>query len=390
MATRYIVLLMLVGSLAGFATKAYSGEHDPKGIALRGYVREMPSVLINRDLNNADFSNMIHNRLNFRWGLPLGLSLVIEGRNRLLYHELLQNFPAMADLMDYDDGLIDLTWVWLSQEGWLGTSQVDRLFLDWQHGKWRLRAGRQRINWGINFVSNPNDLFNTYSFFDFDYPERPGADALRIQYFPGGMSRLEAAYSPSRFARQSVAAMLYSVNFYNYDFQVVAGYFRHRAALGLGWAGSLGGAGFKGEATWFYHLENIPGRQRANIVATVGADYIFANGTFVLAELLYNGGFTPAGGNIFMLTEPMRPDNIMISEFALTLSASHSFSPVLSCGLSIMAMPDQEALFVSPNLRYSVVKNLDLEIVAQIFAGGQATFPERAGSSWFLALQYSF
>jgi len=390
MTLRLLPLLALLFGLAGIATNAYSSGSDTTGFTIRGYVRQMPSVLINRDFSHADFGNMVHNRLNTRWSLPLGLSMVTEGRNRLLYNELLETFPTMTDIMDYDDGLVDLTWVWLSQGGWIGTSQIDRLFLDWQQSNWRVRVGRQRINWGINFVSNPNDLFNTFSFFDFDYPERPGADAVRIQYFTGGLSRLEAAYNPSRYARQSVAAMLYSTNLFNYDFQAIAGYFRHRAALGIGWAGSIGGAGFKGEATWFYHIENLPQRQRANLVAAIGFDYMFANGTFVISEFLYNGGFTPATGNIFMLTEPMRPDNIMFSEFAITLSASHAFSPVVNGGLSVMAMPDQETLFFSPNLKYSLARNFDLEFVSQIIVGGQNTLFEQAGSSWFLAVQYSF
>jgi hypothetical protein len=358
--------------------------------SLNGYIKEMPSVMINRDFSETQFSNMIHNRLNFRWNVASGLNFVAEGRNRLYYNSMLKVFPQFADLMGQDDGLIDLSWVWLSDGGWMGHSMVDRLYLDWQQGSWRIRAGRQRINWGINLVSNPNDLFNTYSFFDFDYPERPGADAIRVQYFGGDLSRVELAYSPAKEARESVAAMLYGFNVSNYDIQAIAGYFRHRAALGLGWAGHIGGAGFKGEGTWFYHLEDIPGRERSTLVAAIGADYMFAGGTFAVAEVLYNGGYQPLDGNFFMITQPLRPDNIMFSEFAITLSANHAFSPILNGGLSVMGLPDINAFFVSPNIKYSVATNLDLEFVAQIFAGGKGSIFEQAGSSWFMSLQYSF
>ena len=37
----------------------------------------------------------------------------------------------------------------------------------------------------MNLVWNPNDLFNAFSFVDFDYEERPGSDALRIQKYTG-------------------------------------------------------------------------------------------------------------------------------------------------------------------------------------------------------------
>lgn len=377
-------LISFLFSLFSFSVSAASP------FSLKGYVREMPSVTVTRDFSEAQFSNMLHNRLNFRWNLASGLNFVAEGRNRMYYNSLFKDFPQFTNLMAQDDGLADLSWVWLSGGGWMGHSMIDRLYLDWQHGNWRIRAGRQRINWGINLVSNPNDLFNTYSFFDFDYPERPGADALRVQYFGGDLSRMELAYSPAKHARQSVAAMLYGFNMNNYDIQAIAGYYRHRAALGIGWAGHIGGAGFKGEGTWFYHLEDLHGRKRGNLVGAIGADYMFAGGTFLIAEALYNGGYQPLDGNIFMITRPLRPDNIMFSEFAITLSVNHAISPVVKGGLSLMGLPDIKALFVSPNLSYSLATNLDLEFVAQVFAGGNATIFEQAGSSWFVSLQFSF
>ena len=50
-------------------------------------------------------------------------------------------------------------------------------------------AGRQRINWGQTFVWNVNDVFNAYSYFDFDYKERPGRmlfvfNSIRIILLP--------------------------------------------------------------------------------------------------------------------------------------------------------------------------------------------------------------
>jgi hypothetical protein len=104
----------------------------------------------------------------------------------------------------------------------------------------------------------------------------------------------------------------------------LAGYYRHRLALGGGWAGSIGGAGFKGEATWFHDIEEEAGTDRGNIVASTGLDYMFANGTFGVVEFLYNGGYNRRPGEVFMITEPLRPDNIMFSKYAVTLSAQRA------------------------------------------------------------------
>ena len=359
-------------------------------IHLRGYVKAMPGLLLDKDFSDPGFYGIMHNRLNMRWDIAAGLNLHLEGRNRLLYHDEFADIPFIKEMFEQDDGLIDMSWVWLSDNGFIGHSEIDRLFLSWSHDNWRIRAGRQRINWGINLVSNPNDLFNTYSFFDFDYPERPGADAIRVQHFLSGLSSIEIAVSPARHGRETVAAAKYIYNLQGYDIQGIGGYYKDRLALGGGWAGHIKGAGFKGEATWFYDLNKKTGTDRGNVVAAAGLDYIFPMGTFVVAEFLYNGGHERSSQEAFSITEPLRPDNIMFSKYAITLSADRSFSPLVSSGIAVMVLPDIEAAFVMPNLNYSLLTNLDLEVLAQIFAGGKNTIFEDAGYALFTALKYSF
>ncbi len=369
----------------------YAAAQATQPPTLRGYIKKMPAVQLDRDFGNPGFMNLLNNRLNFRWNATPSVHLVLEGRNRLLYNEIFNEFPAFKDILKQDPGLMDLSWVWLADGAWIGHSMVDRMYVDWRKENLQVRIGRQRINWGLTMVSNPNDLFNTYSFFDFDYPERPGADAVRLQYHTGFASRIELAYSPSRNTRESTAAMLWATNQRGYDLQFIAGYFRHRAALGLGWAGNIGGAGFKGEGTWFYDLEESTGIRRVNLVAALGLDYMFGNGLFVVLEQLYNGGYNRQNGqDVLLLTQPMRPDNIMFSEWASTLSLQQAFSSVLSGGLAVMALPDISAAFLMPSLNYSLATNFDMEFVGQIFFGGKGSIFEQAGSSWFLAVQYSF
>jgi hypothetical protein len=370
-------------------SEALGGRQDSP-LVLRGYVKGMPAIRFDRDFRDASFLAFMTNRLNAGIDLPWGLHIAAEGRNRLFYNEQFRDIPGIKEILEQDPGFARLSWVWMDQGGWIGHSDIDRLYLDWRGGSWQVRAGRQRINWGVNLVSNPNDLFNNYSFFDFDYEERPGTDALRVQYHSGFASRVELAYSPSKQARESTAAMLWATNHKGYDLQVLAGYYRHRSALGLGWAGSIGMAGFKGEATWFYDLEGETGVARGNVVAATGLDYMFPAGTFVVAEFLYNGGYGRRDEGVFLITQPLRADNIMFSKFAATLSVQHPFSSLLGGGLALMGLPDIGAGFIMPSLSWSVMTNLDMEIVGQVFAGGKGSLFEEAGSSCFVSLQYSF
>lgn len=375
--------LMISGVLA------QNPDIDPS-ISIKGYVKEMPSIQMNESLGDPAFSNLIHNRINMRLNVTNAFHFAAEARNRLFTNELINEVPMVKTLFEYDPGLLDMSWVWLYKGAWLGHSMVDRLYADWRINDWQIRAGRQRINWGINLVSNPNDLFNTYSFFDFDYEERPGSDAIRIQHFLGGMSRVQLAVSPAENSRNMVAAAMLNLNRWNYDFQTLAGYFRNRAALGGGWAGRIKNAGFKGEATWFYDLEKTTGLNRGNLVTAIGFDYMFGSGTFGVVEFLYNGGYNRNSQEVFLVNQPLSPDNIMFSEYAVTLSAQQPFSAVLGGGLALMALPDIEAAFVMPSVTYSLMANFDLQFLAQIFTGSSGSVFKEAGSAGFLVVQYSF
>ncbi|MBE0661885.1 MAG: hypothetical protein IH597_05390 [Bacteroidales bacterium] len=365
-----------------------SGENPP--LIFRGYVKEMPALQFGKGFTDPSFMNIFQNRLNFRWNITKDLHFAAEGRNMVYYSKMFQNNLIFKDLLEMDASYFDMSSAWLHEGSWIAHSMVDRLYVDWQQSNWQMRVGRQRINWGVNMVSNPNDLFNTYSFFDFDYAERPGTDALRLQHYFGDMSKAQLAISPGRKKEEMVAAIMINLNRWNYDFQTLAGYYNNRLALGAGWAGHIGGAGFKGEATWFYDLKRRAGVKRGNLVAASGVDYMFGSGTFVVLEFLYNGGYKRTPDKIMLITQPLQADNLMFSEFAVTLSAQHPLSTIVQGRLAIMALPDIEAGFIMPSISYSVVTNLDLGFVAQIFIGGNDSIFEEAGSSWFASLKYSF
>lgn len=362
----------------------------PVNFSISGYVKELPLLTLDNNFSNPGFTNVLHNRLNMRLDVSENIHFALEGRNRLFYNEIFNENPAYRDFIGFDTGLMDLSWTWFSDGAWLGNSMIDRMYVDLRQEKWQVRVGRQRINWGINFVSNPNDLFNTFSFFDFDYDERPGADAIRAQYYIDHLSKVQFAISPARYSRDMVAAAMFNFNKNNYDFQTLAGYYKNRLAIGGGWAGNLGNAGFKGEATWFYDIEEIPGIRRGNLVASVGMDYLFKSGTFGIVELLYNGGYERGQTENLILIQPLRPDNIMFSKYAATVSMSHPISPIFNGSFTIMALPDNKAIFVSPGFNLNVLTDLDVGFLAQLFLAEEKSEFSEAGSLWMTTLRYSF
>ena len=112
----------------------------------------------------------------------------------------------------------NLTYAGYSNDNGVLYSTIDRLFFQYNSDQFSLTLGRQRINWGIHFVWQPNDIFNSFNYLDFNYPERPGSDALRLQYYTSATSSVDIAYKINA-QNQSTFGAKYAFNVWNYDFQ---------------------------------------------------------------------------------------------------------------------------------------------------------------------------
>ena len=168
-------------------------------VSLNGYVKDLymyysPEISLPGAKLEDLWINNVHNRLNFKWYTTSKLTTVVEVRNRVIFGKLVKDFPMYKSTVDVDNGLVDLSWVLAQDNSWFLHSMIDRAYVDYSSGKWQVKVGRQRVNWGINLVWNPNDIFNSFSYFDFDYEERPGTDAARIQYYTGVTSSAELVY----------------------------------------------------------------------------------------------------------------------------------------------------------------------------------------------------
>jgi hypothetical protein len=364
-------------------------QESPK-YSIKGYVRELPNLRISHNFSDAWFDNILNNRLNFRAFPAENITLSFEIRNRILAGQTIKNSPFVVEFLEDDPARLDMMWVPVSWDWGLLHVHVDRLYADWQFKQWQVRIGRQRINWGINLASNPNDLFNTYSFFDYDYEERPGNDAIRIQRYTGMLSRIELAVSPAEKLNESVAAALYSFNRKGYDIQLLSGYYFNRIAVGTGWAGSIKTSGFKGEITYFHDIEVTEGRKPDNIVVAVSADHNFENSIYVLGEFLYNQRGGRLINNINFISSPLRADNLSLARYQVLNQIAYPLSPIINFSVATIVYPTDLSFFISPNLNWSVMRNLDASFLLQHFNGRKESLLRYAGTTVAGGLRWSF
>ncbi len=374
-----------------FSTYLSAQEDKQPIIAVNGYVKNLQGLIFTK-LPGAEsdlvLDNLLHHRLNSKLFISSKLLLKVDFRNRIFYGDGVRSTPDFDRLIDdVNNDYADLSTVWLRHDAMVGHSMIDRLYLEYTSWEWELRLGRQRINWGISTVWNPNDIFNAFSFTDFDYEERPGSDALRIKRYLGFISSVEIAVKAFDTWDEAVMAFLYRFNKWSYDVQVLGGYAQEDFVLGLGWAGNLGNAGLKGESSWF---SPVNGEGDNSFAATVGIDYTFKNGIYIQWGYLFNSNGSRDRTVTQLFDFDLSAKNLYPYESAVFLQLSNSLNPLLTGGLAVIYSPVKvHALFINPTMSYSISQNWDLDFVGQVVFDREPPYRSRI-QAFFLRVKCSY
>lgn len=334
-----------------------------------GYISNMQSVMFDSINRNWISDNLLHNRLNFSWFPTPSFTATLQLRNRFIWGETVKYSPNYSNQIETDNGYLDMSWNLLSEQSFIFNTSIDRAFVQYSKGKFDLKLGRQRINWGQTMVWNPNDIFNNYSFFDFDYVERPGSDAVRLQYYPGSASTIEIAAKVNS-AEKITTAALFRFNKWNYDIQFIGGLLNEQDYIvGAGWSGAIKSVSFRGEASYFQPKENFSDTNGL-AMASISFDYSFKNSSMILVEGLY-GNFAKNTGLGFMdvYSAPSTVKNLSFTKYNVLAQYSYPVTPLLNVNVSGMYMPEIKGYYAGPTISYSLKDNLDLSIIAQVFSG---------------------
>lgn len=366
-------------------------EVEERNWTLNGYIKNLQTgIFINNPLGgNYQQDNLIHNRLNFRWYPNEHLTFRAELRSRVFYGDIVRLTPDYAaQIADVNNDYFDWSAVLLDRPSWVIHTMLDRLYLEYNKNDWEIRAGRQRINWGINSVWNPNDIFNAFAFTDFDYEERPGSDALSIKRYTGFASSVELVAKAANSWEETVIASRWQFNQWAYDFQLIGGYFQNQVALGGGWAGSIKDLGFKGEWTAFFPLESD---QNTSFALTLGTDYIFENSLYLNGGYLYNSNGSTTQDISQLFSFELAADNLYPYRHALFGQVGYPISPLVNSGIAIIYSPvEVHPLFINPTTTVSIANNWDLDLIGQFILNsqnGKYTSPVQAV---FLRIKWSY
>lgn len=359
-----------------------------KVITLNGYVTSLQSALFDSLSGPFENDNIIHNRLNFKGYVSNHITFAAEFRNRLFTGDKVKTDPSYSKSIGTDQGWVDLSWNIFNEPSFFLNATLDRLWVDFNFGKFEIRTGRQRINWSQTLVWNPNDIFNAYSFFDFDYVERPGSDAVRLQYYPNFSSTLELAVK-SDYHNNVTAATLYRFNKWGYDIQFLAGYANSEDLVaGTGWSGAFGSVSFRGEASWFQPVGKFSDSTATGLF-TIGFDEIFKNNASAQMQVMYCNNPIDITGFSSLYSENITTKDLAFSRFSAFGQYSYPVTSLLNLSLSAMWFPDLNGYFAGPSVDYSIAENVDLYLLWQHF-DSKTSYGDIGINIGFLRIKISF
>lgn len=380
-----IIYLLLLFSTGVFAQKT----EKTKKVTLNGYISGVYTGMSDFKPNGYKNGGLLHNRLNFRYHPTQRWEVAIDLRTRAIAGDAYGLSPITNDWMTQDNGLVDLSWNIVNSNKFLLNTAVERFYVGYQASKFSIRLGRQRINWSQTMVFNPNDIFNTYSYFDFDYPERSGSDALRLAYYPSPTSTAEFVFKMDGEFR-ATAVGFYRGNVNGWDIQGLGGlYNSDNIIVGGGFSGTIGGLiNLRGETTYYYDTKLEAGESRNTFLVSLGADYIFPSSLTIAAEFLYNSMPDDlADVNIF--STMMSSKMLSINPFTATTQVSYQFLPILDGAISAIYYIDMPALYVGLSLNVSIVDNLVASAMTQFFAQN-STANSSSMCLLYVRLKYNF
>jgi hypothetical protein len=371
-----------------FTCSSLFSQEKTERFTLNGYVSTMESVIFDSLSGPFIVDNLIHNRLNFKGYINKNITFATELRNRLFVGDMVRTGPTYSDMISDDPGWVDMSWNILNEPSFFLNTTIDRLWVDFNYDKFQARVGRQRINWGQTLVWNPNDIFNAYSFFEFDYIERPGSDAVRLQYYPDYSSAIEIAVKAD-YDNRLTAAALYRFNKWGYDFQVLSGYFNSEDFVaGTGWSGAFGSVSFRGEMSWFQPIEHFTDSTGTGLF-TIGFDKSFKNNSMLQIQFMYCNNPTNYDNFLSFYSGSLSTKELAFSKFTPFGLFSYTVTPLLTLSVSGMWFPDLKGYFAGSSLDLSLAENVDFSIYWQHFSS-EINKVESDANLGFLRIKYSF
>jgi len=134
----YKVIILAV--IAIFSIKSLLAQN--KNLEVSGYISNMESVMFTEADEDWIIDNLIHNRLNFKYYTNKNFTFTLEMRNRFMFGQTMNLVNGYANLLETDNGLLNLSYNISSGKSYILNTSIDRANIMYEKGNLNIIVGR--------------------------------------------------------------------------------------------------------------------------------------------------------------------------------------------------------------------------------------------------------
>lgn len=371
------------GTIMLVAALSVGAPAHAEGLRLTGSVK---SLFVRSRTVNGEAYGLSLNRLRVeaKGDIAPGLALDLQYDNELLLGSYLDTpeFRALKDRAPPQYWRADANY--LERGDVYGRHRLHRAAVTLTRGNVDLKLGRQRIAWGTGRFWSPLDILNPVNPLALEREERIGVDAALLEAKLGPLSRASLVVAPAPDRGSPSRAVQWHGNAAGVDASLVAGRLLGLDIVGVDVASQIGDLGVRAEAA---RLDpgGAPGFNRW----MAGADYAFAAGLTLSAELYYNGaGARSPAGYDFTGLRAGRVTSLA-TRYA-GLFASYEITPLLKWTTYGVLNADDRSRAVDSRLAWSIGAATNLIFGVQLFAGSAGSEFAASPNAVQVQLQWFF
>lgn len=323
-------------------------------------------------------------RVEAKGDLAPGLALDLQYDNEVLLGSYLDTaeFRALKDSTPPQYWRADANYV--ERGDAYGSHRLYRAAVTLTRGNLDLKLGRQRVAWGTGRFWSPLDILNPVNPLALEREERIGVDAALIEAQLGPLSRASLVYAPAPDRGPASRALQWHGNAAGVDMSLLVGRLRGFDIVGMDVASQIGDVGVRAEAA---RLNSGGGAGFNRWMA--GADYAFASGLTLSAELYYNGAgsrnpavYDFAGLRLGRVTS--------LATRYVGLYASYEITPLLKWVNYVVRNADDRSHAIDSRLVWSIRPATDLTFGVQRFTGTPGSEFAAMPNAFQVQLQWFF
>lgn len=345
---------------------AYAADDKQGSVEISGYYNNLlvnSRTLAAYSPQQSYWVDLNRLRLEFKGDLGPRTRFDVQYDNEVFFGSYLETSQFAAQKNLSMGNYFDLRQVYVDNSSVFARHGLYRAYVDSRLKQADVRIGRQRIAWGSGLFWSPVDIINPFGPTQIEREERPGVDAVLLDWDYGQLSRISLAYAAHASPVRETIAARWRTNHAGFDLGLTAGQFRNEDMAGFDFAGQWKSLGLRGEYT--QTSSPVDGTYQRVVFS---ADYTAPNTLSMFLELYYNGQGR-SDPSFYQFSRLLSGEIQNLARNYLGTMVAYDFTPLVKWQNYYIRNLDDSSEFLYSRLVYSARENTEWSIGAQVFTG---------------------